>query len=164
MDQPVDDTGYYELVFNQAFYGIPYYGQMLFIYSSKNDRKAPSPLGDLNFSVFSPDCYDYSMHPSVEQAVLAEDVPLCSLETCIKAFINSGRNSEQTPTELKFGYYSFNDPNDRNGDHLILLPVWRMDCNNAFVNAQTGEWINMEQKDSDGGRRSDAVWFGWDNN
>ena len=162
MDQPVDDTGYYLLVFNQTFYGIPYYGHMPFIYPSKNDRKGGYPLGDLHFSVFSPDAYDYSIHPSVEQAVLAEDVPLCSLETCIKALKNSGRNSDQTPTKLKLGYYSFNDPNDRNGDHLILVPVWRMDCNNAFVNAQTGEWINMEQKDSDGGRRSDAVWFGWE--
>ena len=127
MDQPVDDTGYYLLVFNQTFYGIPYYGHMLFIYPSKNDRKGGYPLGDLHFSVFSPDAYVYSIHPSVEQAVLAEDVPLCSLETCIKALINSGRNSDQTPTKLKLGYYSFNDPNDRNGDHLILVPVWVMD-------------------------------------
>ena len=162
MDQPVDDTGYYLLLFNQTFYGIPYYGHMLFTYPSKNDREAPYPLGYLNFSVFSPDAYVYTIHPSVEQAVLAEDVPLCSLETCIKALINSGRNSDQTPTKLKLGYYSFNDPNDRNGDHLILLPVWKMDSYNTFVNAQTGEWINMEQKDTDGGRRCDAVWFGWE--
>ena len=162
MDQPVGDTGYYLLVFNQTFYGIPYYGHMLFIYPSKNDRKGGYPLGDLHFSVFSPDAYVYSIYPSVEQAVLAEDVPLCSLETCIKALKNSGRNSDQTPTKLKLGYYSFNDPNDRNGDHLILVPVWVMDSYNTFVNAQTGEWINMEQKDTDGGRRYDAVWFGWE--
>lgn len=162
MDQPVDDTGYYLLSFNQTFYGIPYYGHMLFTNPSKNDREAPYPLGYLYFSVFSPDAYVYTIHPSVEQAVLAEDVPLCSLETCIKGLKNSGRNSNKTPTKLKFGYYSFNDPNDRNGDHLILVPVWKMDSYNTFVNAQTGEWINMEQKDTDGGRRYDAVWFGWE--
>lgn len=66
-------------------------------------------------------------------------------------------------------YVALNDPNDRNGNHLVLVPVWMLESDKGpewvlggvgFVNAQTGEWINTEQKDNEG-RRSDAVWFGW---
>ncbi len=170
MDQPVDDTGYYTMEFKQTFYGIPYDGYLRFTYPSKNDREAPLSAGDLHFDLFSPDCYSYVMNPSAEQAILAEDVPLCSLETCIKAFKDSGRYSRQTPTKLRFVYVALNDPNDRNGDHLVLIPVWMLESDNrpewaisglGFVNAQTGEWINTAQKDKDGGHRSDAIWFGW---
>lgn len=170
IDQPVDDTGYYTMEFKQTFYGIPYDGYLRFTYPSKNDREAPLSAGDLHFDLFSPDCYSYVMNPSAEQAVLAEDVPLCSLETCIKAFKDSGRYSGQAPTKLRFVYAALNDPNDRNGDHLVLVPVWMLESDKGpewalggvgFVNAQTGEWINTEQKDKNEGRRSDAVWFGW---
>lgn len=170
IDQPVDDTGYYTMEFKQTFYGIPYDGYLRFTYPSKNDREAPLSAGDLHFDLFSPDCYSYVMYPSAEQAVLAEDVPLCSLETCIKAFKDSGRYSGQAPTKLRFVYAALNDPNDRNGDHLVLVPVWMLESDKGpewvlggvgFVNAQTGEWINTEQKDKSEGRRSDAVWFGW---
>ena len=146
------------------------YGHLVFTYPSKNDRQAPLSAGDLQFDVFSPDCYSYVMNPSTEQAILAEDVPLCSLETCIKAFKNSCRYSGQTPTRLRFVYVALNDPNDRNGDHLVLVPVWMLESDKGpewvlgsvgFVNAQTGEWINTEQKDKNGGHRSDAIWFGW---
>ena len=172
-DQPVDDTGYYTMEFKQAFYGIPYHGYLRFTYPSKNDREALLTLGDLHFDVFSSDCYCYVINPSNEQAVLADDVPLCSLETCIKAFKNSGRYSGQTPTGLRFVYVFLNDPNDRNGDHLILTPVWMLESDKGpewvvsglgFVNAQTGEWIDTEQNDRDGGRRSDAIWYGWEDN
>ena len=170
MDQPVDDTGYYTMEFKQTFYGIPYDGYLRFTYPSKNDREAPLSAGDLHFDLFSPDCYSYVMNPSAEQAILAEDVPLCSLETCIKAFNDSGRYSRQTPTKLRFVYVALNDPNDRNGDHLVLVPVWMLESDKGpewvlggvgFVNAQTGEWINTEQKDKNEGHRSDAIWFGW---
>lgn len=110
--------------------------------------------------------------PCVETAVLAEDVPLCALEIVIEAFKKTCKLQPTLSTSLRFVYLSMNDPDDRNGD-LILTPFWILESDAgpgsgkgwiAAVNAQTGEWINMEQKDSDGGRRSDAVWFGWDNN
>lgn len=170
LSQPVDDTGYYILEFNQTFYGIPYYDYVHFIHLSKNNRQTPVTVGGSYFMVFSLDCYNYDIYPSIETAVLAEDVPLCALETVIESLKESGRIYPNLPTSLKFVYMSLNDPDDRNGD-LVLFPAWILEADSgpelgkycvAVVHAQTGKWINPEQKDTDGGRRSDAVWFGWE--
>ena len=172
MSQPVDDTGYYSLEFDQMFYGISYYRwyHIRFTYPSKNDRQAPTPSGLCDFTIFSTDSYSYGIMPCVETAVLAEDVPLCALETVIEAFKKSCKVQPTLPTSLRFVYLSMNDPDDRNGD-LILTPFWILESDAgpgsgkgwiAAVNAQTGKWINTEQKETDGGRRSDAIWFGWE--
>ncbi|MBR3428526.1 MAG: hypothetical protein IKG87_00355 [Clostridia bacterium] len=170
LSQPVDDTGYYILKFNQAFYGIPYYDYVHFINLSKNNRQTPVTVGGSYFIVFSSDRYNYDIYPSIETAVLAEDVPLCALETVIESLKESGRIYPNLPTSLRFVYMSLNDPDDRNGD-LVLFPAWILESDSgpelgkycvAVVHAQTGKWINPEQKDTDGGRRSDAVWFGWE--
>lgn len=171
MDHPVDDTGYYTLEYKQVFHGIPYYDYVRFAYPSKNDRHNFLCLGSFQIDIFSPDCYSYYIYPSVEAAVLEEDVPLCSMETVIKAFKESCKHTSNQPVKLRLVYMSMNDPDDRNGDHLILVPCWILESDNgpewggkgylAIVSAQTGEFVDMYKNDKNGYR--DAIWFGWNN-
>lgn len=169
LNQPVDETGYYSLEYNQMFYGIPYYDYVRFTYPSKNDRQAPICLGTIHFDIFSPDCYSYYIYPSLENTVLAEDVPLCSLERVIETLKDSCKYRPEPPDKLRFVYMSMNDPDDRNGD-LILIPAWILESDGgpergigwiAIVHAQTGQLIDTDKKDKDG-HRTDATWFGWE--
>ena len=170
LNHPVDDTGYYTLEYKQVFHGIPYYDYVQFAYPSKNDRHGALCLGSCQMDIYSPNCYSYYIYPSVEVAILEEDVPLCSMETVIKAFKESCKYTSDQPCRLRFVYMSMNDPDDRDGDHLILFPCWILECDYgpdwggkgyiAIVSAQTGEFIDMYKNDKNSCR--DAIWFGRD--
>lgn len=159
MDEPVSDTGYYELQYEQYLHGIPYYGRSIFVYPSKHMRKSAHPTGDSIFHVFLPQTYFYNLYPAVETGMIAEDIPLCSFETVLDALKNAKIYSS-TPSKLRLVYTPWTDPQDKEGD-LILLPTWILQGSSAWVNAQSGELIDFEQKDQDG-QRGNAVWFAWD--
>lgn len=159
MDEPVTDTGYYELQFEQYLHDIPYYGRSVFVYPSKHMRKSPHPAGDSTFHVFSPQTYFYNLYPAVETGVLAEDIPLCSFDIVLCAF-KDAKIYSSAPSKLRLVYTPWSAPQDKEGD-LILLPTWILQGSSVWVNAQTGELIDFEQKDMDG-QRGDAAWFCWD--
>ena len=113
--------------------------------------------------------YDISGFYVETKKVLADDIPLCSLEKVIQSAekqIKAG--FIQNVVSLRFGYVVYNDPNIKNVERAsgldaecyYLVPSWVMEC--AFVenpkkdyqsywesknrmmtiNAQTGEMID----------------------
>ena len=167
----LDETGYYTLDFEQLFHGIPYDGYLYFIQPSKYSRKEPVALGDTWMTIFSPDLYAYVLSAARETAVLTEDVPFCGLDKVLQSWKKAGKYSHRSiPSMLRLVYVSMNDPDDKNGE-LILVPVWALEddmgpnCVSgtmAYVNAQTGEFIDTDDKKDRDGHRDDAVWITWD--
>lgn len=176
MDQPVDSTGYYSLEYEQAFHGLPYYGHISHYYAlvSGYDRKPGTlPLGQCTFNIFSPECYWYYLDMSNESGILANDIPLCSLSDVIQALKQSGGSEinlePHKPTRLRLVYLSMNNPEDRQGNP-VLLPFWVLEDDDepesaatpaALVNAQTGLLVDTDAP-KDKGQRSEAVWLTWD--
>ncbi len=108
--------------------------------------------------------------------VLAEDIPLCSVETAIegaRAFIENGWVHDVTG--LHFGYVVYSDPETNwskrppsdDVDTWYLVPSWVMDCRvlwnpkeddpeksydrEMVINAQTGEMIDYFDTSLNGG-------------
>lgn len=165
-DHPLDGHGYYRLEYDQVLHGIPYCGSVFFSTTTQYDRRTALIAGTCSFSVFSPDCYQYTLFAAAENGVLDEDIPLCPLEKVIRELKLFCRNQENNHLRLRFVYKAWDDPENREGDQ-ILLPAWVLesDWNSAenvneivCVNAQTGKSINANSKDRN---RSNAVWFGW---
>lgn len=165
-DHPLDGHGYYRLEYDQVLHGIPYCGSVFFSTTTQYDRRTALIAGTCSFSVFSPDCYQYTLFAAAENGVLDEDIPLCPLEKVIRELKLFCRNQENNHLRLRFVYKAWDDPENREGDQ-ILLPAWVLesDWNSAenvneivCVNAQTGKSINADSKDRN---RSNAVWFGW---
>ena len=176
VDQPVDSTGYYSLEYEQVFRGLPYYGHISHYYalvSGYDRRPGTLPLGHCTFNLFSPECYWYYLDVSNESDVLAEDLPLCPLSAVIQALkqsCGSEINLEPyKPTRLRLVYLSLNNPEDREGNP-VLLPFWVLEDDDdpesaahtlALVNAQTGFLVDTDAP-RDKGQRSDAAWITWD--
>ena len=165
-DHPLDGHGYYRLEYDQVLHGIPYCGSVFFSTTTQYDRRTALIAGTCSFSVFSPDCYQYTLFAAAENGVLDEDIPLCPLEKVIRELKLFCRNQENNHLRLRFVYKAWDDPENREGDQ-ILLPAWVLesDWNSAenvneivCVNAQTGKSINADSKDRN---RSNAVWLGW---
>lgn len=112
------------------------------------------------------DEYTITINTFVEKELLAEDIPLCSVEQVIQAAekqIEAG--NIQKVISLRFGYAVYNDPaiaSKRMADHDVedwyLVPSWVLECGYsanpkkdydknvnaklAVLNAQTGEMLD----------------------
>ena len=167
----LDDTGYYDLDYEQTFYGIPFNDYISYTQPSRYYRNKPVPLGDTVMTIFSPDLYEYVLFAARETAVLAEDVPLCGLDKVLQSWKKAGKYAYRAkPSKIRFVYVSMNDPENKDGEQ-ILVPVWALEDDIGpgwasgsmdYVNAQTGEFINHDEEKDRDGHRGDAVWITWD--
>lgn len=169
----LDETGYYDLDFEQTFHGIPFNDYISYTQPSPNryNRNKPVPLGDTVIAIFSPDLYEYVLYAGRETAVLVDDVPFCGLDKVLQSWKKAGKYSYRArPSKIRFVYVSMFDPEDKDGE-LILVPVWALEDDMgpdgasgsmAYVNAQTGEFINADEEKDRDGHRGDAVWITWD--
>lgn len=167
----LDETGYYDLYYEQTFYGIPFNDYISYTQPSRYYRNKPVPLGDTIMTIFSPDLYEYVLDVARETAVLAEDVPLCGLDKILQSWKKAGKYSYRAkPSKIRFVYVSMYNPEDKEGEQ-ILVPVWALEDDigpdwssgsMAYVNAQTGEFINHDEEKDRDGHRGDAVWITWD--
>lgn len=167
----LDDTGYYSLEYEQTFYGIPFDNYISYTQPSRYWRKEFYPLGDTWMTIFSTDLYEYVLNVARETAVLTEDIPFCCLDKVLQSWKKAGKYDYRArPSKLRLVYVSMTDPEDKNGE-LILVPVWALEYDigpnwaagsMAFVNAQTGEFIDADDARDRDGHRGDAVWITWD--
>lgn len=118
--------------------------------------------------------YTISIESFVEKELIAEDIPLCSLERIIRSVEEKIKTGHiQKVVSLRFGYAIYNDPSiasKRIADHDVedwyLVPSWVLECGysanpkkdydknvNAklvVLNAQTGEMLDPLDKSLNG--------------
>lgn len=110
--------------------------------------------------------YTISIESFVEKELIAEDIPLCSLERIIRSVEEKIKTGHiQKVVSLRFGYAIYNDPSiasKRIADHDVedwyLVPSWILECRYSaspkkdydervnpkliVINAQTGEMLD----------------------
>ena len=161
------------------------------IFNNAGDSYMNSPTPWYNPAIMiimkNPDAYSIYEPILEEEEVLAEDIPLCSLEKVIQSIeakIKAGYI--QNVAALRFGYSIYNDPAIENveqfsgydADCYYLVPSWIVECTFAdnpkkdddptktrmmTINAQTGEMLDRFDKSYKG--RGDARYKGfipWD--
>jgi hypothetical protein len=180
------DMGVYQITFNQTFHGIPFLALNLpFTWPLKVEEGLFLAVGQINAIVGSEKDYFVAFHPVVEDAVLAQDIPLTSFADIKKEFeklIESGYIRKVNSVRLEYCF--FNNPDDMHNTY-ILLPVWELNgvyVQNpkdptppptfedsktealyggmpGYVNAQTGKYLNPEDKTP---TRSYGTYITWD--
>ena len=180
------EMGVYRIVLNQTFYGIPYLATNLpFTWPLKVEEGLMLAVGEISATVGSEKDYTIAFHPVVEDAVLAQDIPLTSFADIQKEFerlIESGYIRKVNSVRLEYCF--FNNPDDMHNT-FILLPVWELNGvyvqnpkdptppptfedtktetlyggTSGYVNAQTGKHLNPEDKTP---TRSYGTYITWD--
>ena len=154
-------TGVYSPLFCQKEFGMPILTDMT---TSFNYTNVPFTYPLLNFQMRDREAYSFSGYAFDVAEVLAEDIPLCSVETAIegvRAMIENGYIHDVLG--LRFGYVVYGDPDtnwskrpsSEDVDTWYLVPSWVLDCHVLWnpkeddpeqsnhmqiaINAQTGE-------------------------
>lgn len=90
-------------------------------------KRPPSLLRPVPSRIASPDAYTIALHFLEIDKVLAEDIPLCPLETVIAAYegLKSAGHIRRM-SELRLGYVLFFDPGQ--SDRAVAFPCWLLKC------------------------------------
>ena len=180
------EMGVYQIVFNQVFHGIPYLALSLpFTWPLKVEEGLMLAVGEIRAAVASETDYALAFHPVVEDAVLAQDIPLtpfADVKAAVEQLIESGYLRNVYSVRLEYCF--FNNPDDLHNT-FILLPVWEV--NGVYVqspkdptptarfgdrateiayggmpgyfNAQTGKYLDPEDQTQ---TRSFGTYLSWD--
>lgn len=186
--KPICEMGYYDITFTQVFHGIPVFRQELpFRNPIRGEKFLEGKLlpGNVFTCIYSSEDYSIAFHPAVEDAVLAEDIPLApfsKIQKEIERLIDAGY--VRSVYWVRLQYVLMNDPDNPKGA-MVLIPVWEVNGIMAdrpgeptlslseeetayrkrigeryqLINAQTGKWL--DPNDTSPTRRN-GTFLTWD--
>ena len=158
---------FYNIIIWPQMYKLPI---MTHVNWSFEKYKGPICSAEAIFMMRNNDEYTIIDESFVEKEMLAEDIPLCSIEKLIQSSEKQIKGGYiQKVMSLRFGYAVFNDPaiaskrmSSRDVEDWYLVPSWILECRYSaspkkdydervnpkliVINAQTGEMLDPRDK------------------
>lgn len=124
--KPLTQMGYYVLVYEQVFCGLPLLGSPPFVYPEKQTASLHRPRGEASGLVASPQDYVLSLGLAAFDSMPSADLPLAPFEKVKAAFLELFQAGYAYEIYgLRFGSLLMHDP-DNLGETFLLLPVWEL--------------------------------------
>lgn len=123
----------YNIVFWQKMHELPIIGRSDACFRNSSTR---SYLPELFFQIKNEEKYSFDIRPLREIEMVAEDIPLCSIEQIINSIEKEIKDGYiQSVYSLQFGYVVYSDPNYPQGKRdayeaecYYLVPTWCVNC------------------------------------
>ena len=123
----------YNIVFWQKMHELPIIGRSDACFRNSSTR---SYLPELFFQIKNEEKYSFDIRPLREIEMVAEDIPLCSIEQIINSIEKEIKDGYiQSVYSLQFGYVVYSDPNisdwtksELEDEIFYLVPSWVAQC------------------------------------
>ena len=155
----VKATAFYLVRLYEQFYGIPVLTRKIASFNTK--RGWPDYEPNISFQMRNENEFTAMVNVLEEQEIIAEDIPLCSIEQIINSIEKEIKDGYiQSVYSLQFGYVVYSDPNisdwtksELEDEIFYLVPSWVAQCifseNPKIWNSDADEEVMKSNEDFD---------------